>query len=191
MNQTAIFAIGFLAQLLFSARQLSQWIASERAGKILSPLLFWQLSIGASFLLMLYGILREDLAIVFGQVVTYVIYIRNLYFFGFWKKIPFIFRLLILCFPAIALTILVTGGHRYNIHILLANEEIPPPLLLWGIAGQLVFTFRFVYQWMYSEKRKESLLPLGFWAISLTGSLMVLSYAVLRLDPVLDRKSVV
>ncbi|MEE4137122.1 MAG: lipid-A-disaccharide synthase N-terminal domain-containing protein [Desulforhopalus sp.] len=64
MSQNLVFAVGFLAQLLFSARQLTQWISSERAGKILSPLLFWQLSIVASFLLMVYGILRHDLAII-------------------------------------------------------------------------------------------------------------------------------
>ncbi|MEE4137121.1 MAG: lipid-A-disaccharide synthase N-terminal domain-containing protein, partial [Desulforhopalus sp.] len=57
--------------------------------------------------------------------------------------------------------------------------------MFWGIAGQLVFTFRFVYQWLYSERRHESLLPIGFWAISITGSAMVLSYAVIRRDPVL------
>ncbi len=185
MNQPLIFAIGFFAQILFSARQLTQWIASERAGKILSPLLFWQLSIVASFLLMLYGILRGDLAIVFGQIITYTIYIRNLHFFGFWEKIPKLFQLLIFCFPAIALAILFSSGHQYDVHSLLNNKDIARPLLIWGITGQLVFTFRFIYQWIYSEKRKESFLPMGFWIISLSGSLMVLSYAVFRLDPVL------
>ena len=185
MNQSVIFAIGFLAQVLFSARQLTQWISSERAGKILSPLLFWQLSIVASFLLMLYGIFREDLAIVFGQVITYCVYLRNLYFFEFWKKVPLFFRLLIICFPLIAIAILITTGHKYNFMALLNNKDISPALLFWGIAGQTVFTFRFIYQWLYSEKHKQSLLPLGFWFISLTGSLMVLSYAVIRRDPVL------
>ena len=66
MNQYVIFSIGFLSQILFSARLLVQWISSEKAGRILSPLLFWQLSIFASFLMMVYGILRNDLAIIFG-----------------------------------------------------------------------------------------------------------------------------
>ena len=50
MSQYFIIAIGLLAQLLFSARLLVQWIASERAHKVLSPTLFWQLSMAASFL---------------------------------------------------------------------------------------------------------------------------------------------
>jgi lipid-A-disaccharide synthase-like uncharacterized protein len=57
--------------------------------------------------------------------------------------------------------------------------------MIWGTAGQVIFTFRFVYQWIYSETRKDSVLPLGFWIISLIGSLMIFTYAIYRLDPVL------
>jgi lipid-A-disaccharide synthase-like uncharacterized protein len=184
MSQNLVFAVGFLAQLLFSARQLTQWISSERAGKILSPLLFWQLSIVASFLLMVYGILRHDLAIILGQLATYGIYLRNLHYHGFWKKIPLTARTLALIFPVVAVSWLVLG-ETHSVQRVIANEAIPAWLMFWGIAGQLVFTFRFVYQWLYSERRHESLLPIGFWAISITGSAMVLSYAVIRRDPVL------
>jgi lipid-A-disaccharide synthase-like uncharacterized protein len=184
MSQYLVFAVGFLAQLLFSARQLTQWISSERAGKILSPLLFWQLSIVASFLLMIYGILRHDLAIILGQLATYGIYLRNLHYHGFWKKIPLIARTMALIFPVVAVGWLLLG-ETHSVLKVIANEAIPAWLMFWGIAGQLVFTFRFVYQWLYSEKRHESLLPIGFWAISITGSAMVLSYAVIRRDPVL------
>jgi lipid-A-disaccharide synthase-like uncharacterized protein len=184
MSQNLVFAVGFLAQLLFSARQLTQWISSERAGKILSPLLFWQLSIVASFLLMIYGILRHDLAIILGQLATYGIYLRNLHYHGFWKKIPLIARTMALIFPVVAVGWLLLG-ETHSVLKVIANEAIPAWLMFWGIAGQLVFTFRFVYQWLYSEKRHESLLPIGFWAISITGSAMVLSYAVIRRDPVL------
>jgi lipid-A-disaccharide synthase-like uncharacterized protein len=184
MNQYLVFSIGFLAQILFSARQLTQWISSEKAGKILSPLLFWQLSILASFILMIYGILRDDLAIILGQCITYTIYIRNLHYHGFWKKIPALLRILALVFPGLAVCWLLTG-ETYNFQKLLANEDIPFYLMVWGIVGQFVFTFRFVYQWLYSEKRKQSVLPIGFWIISIIGSFMVLSYAIIRKDPVL------
>jgi lipid-A-disaccharide synthase-like uncharacterized protein len=184
MNQYLVFSIGFLAQILFSARQLTQWISSEKAGKILSPLLFWQLSILASFILMIYGILRNDLAIILGQCITYTIYIRNLHYHGFWKKIPALLRILALVFPGLAVCWLLTG-ETYNFQKLLANEDIPFYLMVWGIVGQFVFTFRFVYQWLYSEKRKQSVLPIGFWIISIIGSFMVLSYAIIRKDPVL------
>lgn len=184
MNNNLIFSIGFLAQTLFSARQLTQWIASEKAGRILSPLLFWQLSTLASFLLMAYGILRNDLVIILGQVITYGIYIRNLYYHGFWEKIPFPVRFLVFAFPGFAVCWLLTG-ETYNIHKLFTNTEISSTLMIWGIVGQCVFTFRFIYQWLYSEKRKQSILPVGFWTISIVGSVMLLSYAIFRKDPVL------
>ena len=184
MNQYLVFSIGFIAQILFSARQLTQWIASEKAGRILSPLLFWQLSILASFLLMVYGILRNDLVIILGQVITYGVYIRNLHYHGFWKKIPGLVRLLVFIFPGLAVCWLLTG-ETYNIHKLFDNKDISSSLMAWGLIGQCVFTFRFVYQWLYSEKRKQSILPIGFWIISITGSTMVLSYAIFRKDPVL------
>ena len=184
MNQYLIFSIGFLAQILFSARQLTQWIASEKAGRVLSPLLFWQLSILASFLLMVYGILRNDLVIILGQVITYGVYIRNLHYHGFWAKVPAPVRILAFIFPGLAVCCLLSG-ETYNIHTLFTNKAISSSLMIWGIIGQTIFTFRFVYQWLYSEKRQQSVLPLGFWVISITGSVMVLSYAVFRKDPVL------
>jgi lipid-A-disaccharide synthase-like uncharacterized protein len=184
MNQYLVFSIGFLAQILFSARQITQWVASEKAGRILSPLLFWQLSILASFLLMVYGILRNDLVIILGQVITYGVYIRNLYYFGFWEKVPGPVRILVFVFPGLAICWLLTG-ETYNIHKLFANKDISSSLLLWGVVGQCVFTFRFIYQWLYSERRQQSMLPIGFWIISITGSIMLLSYAIFRKDPVL------
>ena len=57
--------------------------------------------------------------------------------------------------------------------------------MIWGGLGQVVFTFRFVYQWYYSERRKISFIPIGFWVISLAGSLMIITYAIYRRDPVL------
>ena len=50
MNPYLVFLIGIAAQILFSGRLLVQWIASERAKKVLSPTLFWQMSMAASFM---------------------------------------------------------------------------------------------------------------------------------------------
>ena len=119
-----------------------------------------------------------------GQIITYGVYIRNLYFFGFWKKIPLLPRILAYIFPVLAVSMLLIG-ETYNLQTVFSNDDISTTLLIWGITGQIVFTFRFIYQWFYSEKRKQSILPMGFWIISLTGSFMVLSYAIVRKDPVL------
>jgi len=184
MDQYVIFGIGFLSQILFSARLLVQWISSEKAGRVLSPLLFWQFSIVASFLMVVYGILRNDLAIIFGQSITYGVYIRNLHYQRFWDKIPRPIRIGAILFPLSAI-IWLTAGNKYNFHTIITNEDIPFLLMVWGVASQFIFTFRFIFQWIYMEKRKESLLPIGFWVISFIGSMMVLSYAIIRKDPVL------
>ena len=53
-----------------------------------------------------------------------------------------------------------------------------------GLGGQLVFTARFVVQWIVSERQKRSVIPVAFWYLSLVGSLVVLSYAIHTRDPV-------
>jgi len=53
-----------------------------------------------------------------------------------------------------------------------------------GFLGQLVFSLRFLVQWLASEKRRESIIPIAFWYISLVGSALLFSYATYRRDPV-------
>jgi lipid-A-disaccharide synthase-like uncharacterized protein len=184
MSSGLIYAIGFLAQLLFSGRLFVQWFLSEKHKRIVTPTLFWKLSLIASFLLFVYGYLREDFAIMLGQSLTYFIYIRNLHFQGEWQKAPAALRYFLLAFP---LLILIYGYNNgaYDLEILLHNTQIPQWLMILGIVGQLVFTLRFVYQWWYSEQKKESHLPKGFWRLSALGALLIMTYAIYRMDPVL------
>jgi lipid-A-disaccharide synthase-like uncharacterized protein len=56
--------------------------------------------------------------------------------------------------------------------------------IILGFIGQAMFTMRFFLQWISSEKRKESVIPVSFWYFSLGGGLILLSYAVHRMDPV-------
>ncbi|NLP58390.1 lipid-A-disaccharide synthase N-terminal domain-containing protein [Lutibacter sp. B1] len=184
MSSWIVYTIGFFAQLLFSGRLILQWILSEKNKKVLTPTLFWWLSLLASFLLFIYGYLREDFAIMLGQSLTYFIYIRNLQLQGEWQKVSKISRWFLWIFP-ILLVIYSYNNNSYDIDKLFRNEAIPAWLLVWGSIAQIIFTLRFVYQWIYSEKNKESSLPFGFWLLSLIGSLMILFYAVLRKDPVL------
>lgn len=179
-----VYIVGFAAQILFSARLLLQWIQSEKVKKVLTPELFWQLSLIASFLLFVYGWLRDDFAIMLGQSLTYFIYIRNMQLQGSWQKLPKILRGFLYIFPLL-IAIYSFKNNQIDVERLFRNEDIPLSLLVWGSIGQVIFTLRFVYQWIYSERKKESSLPLGFWLLSLVGSLMILSYAVKRKDPVL------
>ena len=56
--------------------------------------------------------------------------------------------------------------------------------LLVGFAGQAAFSARFLVQWLASERAGKSVVPLAFWYLSIVGSLTLLSYAIVREDPV-------
>lgn len=57
-------------------------------------------------------------------------------------------------------------------------------LLAFGFLGQVFFSLRFLVQWVASERRKESVIPIYFWYFSVGGGLTLLTYAILRMDPV-------
>jgi lipid-A-disaccharide synthase-like uncharacterized protein len=53
-----------------------------------------------------------------------------------------------------------------------------------GLLGQLLFFLRFFIQWLVSEKKKESVIPVSFWYFSISGGIILLFYAIYRKDPV-------
>jgi len=54
-----------------------------------------------------------------------------------------------------------------------------------GFIGQGLFASRFIFQWIYSEKKGESSIPLIFWYLSILGGIGLLTYAIFRKDPVI------
>jgi lipid-A-disaccharide synthase-like uncharacterized protein len=53
-----------------------------------------------------------------------------------------------------------------------------------GFLGQSLFFSRWLLQWFSSERREESHIPVSFWYLSLAGSVIVLAYAIHKIDPV-------
>lgn len=184
IHQSVIYGIGFLAQIFFSARTLVQWIRSEQSGAVVSPASYWLLSVAGSWLFFVYGWLRDDFAIIFGQFVSYYVYLWNLGWKGIWRNIPVPLKAVLVITPVVASAIVLVGDPSNAVRFFL-NEDIPLRLLVFGSAGQILFSLRFVYQWICSVRRNESVLPAGFWIISLTGSAAIVVYGILRLDPVL------
>jgi lipid-A-disaccharide synthase-like uncharacterized protein len=72
--------LGIVAQLLFTARFVVQWIASERAGHSVIPMAFWIFSIFGGLLLLVYALYRRDAVFIAGQAFGVFVYLRNLYF---------------------------------------------------------------------------------------------------------------
>lgn len=184
MSSLLVYALGFLAQGFFSARMLVQWIMSERAKRSLSPNIYWVFSLMGSILLFVYGWLRDDFSIIFGQFISYYIYIWNLSIKGVWPRLPRLLRAVIFCLPLAALAMMLSEASAF-VETFFHNSDVPLWLLVFGSAGQFIFTVRFIYQWYYSYRRHVSILPVGFWIISLVGSGIIVAYACFRLDPVL------
>lgn len=53
-----------------------------------------------------------------------------------------------------------------------------------GLSGQIMFTMRFLVQWVQSERQRRSVIPVAFWYFSLAGGCILFSYALYRRDPV-------
>lgn len=181
---TLALLIGLTSQLLFSSRIVLQWVQSERARRVLVPTLFWKISLLSSLLMIVYGMLRHDPVILGAQLLSYGIYIRNLQLLGEWRKLGPWFRAAAYVFPLAVLAWFVVGTRHFSLQQML-HTPIPGGWLLLGAVGQAVFLLRFVYQWIYSERKGESVLPLSFWVVSLLGSVLILTYAVQRRDAVL------
>lgn len=178
--------IGLLAQVFYTARILVQWIRSEKSRRIESPLLFWVFSIIGSTLLFVYGWLRHDFSIIFGEFLSFYIYLWNLRTKGLadMLRIPSWLMRALYLIPVVCIAYVANDFPNFT-RDFLRNEDVPVYALVWGSLGQFIYKMRFVYQWYYSHKRKESLLPLRFWYIAVTGSLMIICYGIFRQDWVL------
>ena len=58
-------------------------------------------------------------------------------------------------------------------------------MIIIGFGGQALFGARFLIQWITSENAKKSVIPVAFWYFSITGGLVLLTYAIWRKDPVI------
>lgn len=188
MSNWFIYSLGFIAQGLFSARIIIQWFMSEKAKKVVSPTIFWLLSLIASYIFFIYGWLRDDFAIMLGQVISYYVYIWNLGAKGVWAKIGSHWRWIVISIlvltPVVGLLFMLEESQTV-IDNLFNNTDVPLWLIVFGSAGQVFFSLRFVYQMIYSKIKGESILPAGFWIISLIGSATIISYGIIRRDPVI------
>lgn len=179
MEFSWLLVLGFFAQALFGARSVVQWYLSEKQGKVVSPTLFWVLSLCGSSLFLVYGLFRQDAVILIGQSISFYIYVRNLQLKDAWRVLPWPVRGLVLFIPPCIVFLQARSHADFQLF------DSFHALILLGVAGQLLLNCRYLYQWYYSEKAHESLLPLGFWVISAVASLFVVAYSLYAADVVL------
>lgn len=56
--------------------------------------------------------------------------------------------------------------------------------IVFGLLGQICFSMRFIVQWLHSEKKKKSVIPISFWYFSLCGSAILFVYALFYLKDI-------
>ena len=64
-------------------------------------------------------------------------------------------------------------------------DVLASPMGMLGMLGQVLFFSRFLVQWIASEKKGQSVVPLSFWFLSIGGGFLLLIYALWRKDPVI------
>jgi len=76
---------------------------------------------------------------------------------------------------------------RTNLDFLQTDFTADPAKYVWmliGFVGEGIFFSRFVIQWIATERKKRTVVPMAFWYLSILGSAVVLAYSIHKLDPV-------
>ena len=179
-----VYLLGLAGMGIYGLRILIQWYLSEKSHRVESPGIYWVLSSIGAVILYIYGWLRKDFSIIFGESVGYYIYMWNIGILGLYRRVPRIVVILQALFPVVILALIVRDIPTF-VSTFLKNDQVPLKLLLFGVAGQFIFEIRSVYQLVYSYRRKRSVLPLGHWILAVVGSTMIITYGLIRHDWVL------
>tara|TARA_B100000242_G_scaffold110153_1_gene76849 strand:- start:95 stop:469 length:375 start_codon:yes stop_codon:yes gene_type:complete len=84
---------------------------------------------------------------------------------------------------AISVSNLIIQIFPFMSDLLLENPE--NIMIIIGFGGQGLFAARFLIQWITSESVKKSVVPIAFWYFSISGGIVLLTYAIWRKDPVI------
>jgi lipid-A-disaccharide synthase-like uncharacterized protein len=176
----AVLAAGWIGQGCFFSRFFVQWWFSEKARRSVAPSSFWWLSALGAVLVGIYATARGEPVLLPGYLVTLCIALRNLWIA---KRGESTARLSTL--PAVgvglaaALALYASGAFVPR-----AGLGDSRAWLAVGIAGQALWTARFLVQWWSVERAGKSYFPRSFWWISLLGNALLLPYAIHLRDAV-------
>ena len=179
-----VYLLGLTGMAIYGVRIVVQWFISEKAHRVESPAIYWIMSSIGAVVLYIYGWLRNDFSIIFGETISYYIYMWNISIMGLYKKVPKVVVFIQALFPVVIIALIAQDIPTF-VSTFLKNEAVPPSLLAFGMLAQFTYEIRSVYQLVYSMKHKESVLPLGHWMLAVIGSLMIIVYGMIRHDWVL------
>lgn len=76
---------------------------------------------------------------------------------------------------------MLTGLYEWFYEVFVAKWDF---WVLWGFIAQIMFMMRFMIQWIASERVGRSIVPVAFWFFSIGGGALLLTYAIVKKDPV-------
>lgn len=171
--------LGIVAGVIFYSRFYLQWLVSERRGESVIPVGFWYMSCTGSTLLVVYAALLGSPVGALSHCFNIIVYSRNLYHIWNAKGWMNPGRALavhgvvaLLLGGAVALTAYTWYGELAQTRGAASAAEAAQAWL-WiaiGAAGQALFACRFLVQWIATERRRESVVPVAFWWLSLAAS---------------------
>lgn len=168
-------AVGWVGQGCYFGRFLVQWLASERAGRIVVPMAFWWTSLAGSVFATVYAINERNLFFMAGPTVNFFIFARNIRLAHTGRPLG---QGLLWSF-ALGIAVLATTALVARI-----RPDDPPVWLLIGTCGAALWMIRFPLQWYLSELRARATLPPVFFWISFAGSLLLLLYSFRTGNPI-------
>jgi lipid-A-disaccharide synthase-like uncharacterized protein len=171
--------LGWAGNACFFSRFLVQWAASERARRSVATPLFWWLSLAGSLALGIYTLERAEPVLLAGYVLNGAVYARNLLLQRRGAREPRPAR------PFAVLVLLGAAALTASVLVALPHGQASAGWIACAALGQAIWSGRFLYQWWWSERAGRSLLPEGFWWLSLAGNVLLLAYALHLRDAVL------
>jgi len=164
--------LGLAGQALFGLRLVLQWVASERAGRTVVPPWYWRLGLMGGCLVLVY-------AVVVGNAIFSLSVIPGLFIAGRNLRIRHVRTKHTLIAWMVPFVLVAVAA------IALQRKVGTPAWAAIGFTGSGLWALRSFVQWWISERSGRSQLPRPFWWLSLTGSLLLLAYALSRQDVVM------
>lgn len=175
--------IGGVAAAIFYGRFYLQWYTSERLGRSVVPVGFWYMSCVGSLMLFCYGVYTHSAVGTLSHCFNIFIYVRNLV--HVWRangtlseaRSAAVHGLALLVMLVAAVLLVRTWGQVLS-HSKSGSNSEAVRTWFWiavGVAGQGLFAGRFLVQWITSERKKESVIPVAFWYLSIAASVLMLA----------------
>jgi 4-amino-4-deoxy-L-arabinose transferase-like glycosyltransferase/lipid-A-disaccharide synthase-like uncharacterized protein len=172
-----MIALGWIGQACFFSRSLYQWFESERSRTSAAPKHYWTISLVGSALVSIYAVGRAEWILLAGLLINGIVYARNLALGSRRRGLPRV---------PLALTGVAMGGVLLAVWAaqLEAPDALPRAWVSLAAVGQLLWSSRFLIQWLQAERTGRPSFGPAFWWVSLLGNLALLAYALRLGDPV-------